>query len=272
MPTYRQNRASSPITKISDVAEQPTIGSVTDGLGFDELRVGFTPNARGGNMFRAVSSPGGLVGNGSTSPIVVGGLTPGTSYTFTVSGANGGTASAASASNTPTGAVVPIATATLSSAGGFDFNNIPQIYQDLELVIYAQYAGNGQFGNYMRLNGGTGQLNATSFGRLFVDASSNTVDQYPNQSDFNLGNMPGVDSTNNFAAIRFYFLNYRNTYSFKTILGRSTNDMNGSGFSFLTNGLSRMYSPITRIEFGTSSYVNLSAGSTATLYGVKSAS
>ena len=35
------------------------------------------------------SSPGGLTGTGSSSPIAVDGLTPGTSYTFTVAATNG---------------------------------------------------------------------------------------------------------------------------------------------------------------------------------------
>lgn len=272
MPTYRSNKTSSSIQKISDIADQPTIGAVTDGLNFDELNVAFTPAATGGRSFKVVSDPGGFTGQSDTSPISVRRLSPGTNYTFTVSGANGGISSSSSVANTPTGAIVPIATATLGSAGGFNFNNIPQIYQDLELVIYCQYAGTGEFGSYLRFNGGLGS-NTTSFGRLYANGSSNAAEQYITQGgDMNLGNMPGTDSTNNFSAQRYYFLNYRNTYSFKTVVARVTNDMNGSGYSFLSSGLVRTYNPITRLEFGASSYINLSANSTATLYGVKSAS
>ena len=72
--------------------------------------VSFTaPAANGGSVitgYTVTSSPGGITATGASSPIVVSGLTNGTSYTFTVHATNAigsGPESTASNSVTPTG-------------------------------------------------------------------------------------------------------------------------------------------------------------------------
>jgi titin len=77
--------------------------------------ISFTPPASNGGspitLYTVTSSPGGLTGTGTASPITVSGLTNGVSYTFTVTATNayGGTTSAASVAVTPTAPSPPTA-------------------------------------------------------------------------------------------------------------------------------------------------------------------
>jgi hypothetical protein len=100
--------ASNSVTPAPTAPGAPTIGTATAGDG--QATVGFTsPASDGGSAilhYTATSSPGGLTGTGSASPITVTGLTNGTHYSFSVTATNAvGTGSASRASNTvtPTG-------------------------------------------------------------------------------------------------------------------------------------------------------------------------
>jgi hypothetical protein len=79
----------------------PTIGSATAGNG--EATVTFTAPSFSKlpiTSYTVTSSPGGLTGTGSSSPITVTGLSNGTAYTFSVTATNAnGTSAASSASN-----------------------------------------------------------------------------------------------------------------------------------------------------------------------------
>ena len=86
----------------SSVAGAPTIGQAT--AGSSQATVAFTPPAiNGGSVitgYTVTSTPGNLVASGPSSPIVVKGLSPGTSYTFVVTAQNSaGTSPASSPSN-----------------------------------------------------------------------------------------------------------------------------------------------------------------------------
>jgi pectate lyase len=101
----------------------PTIGIATAGNG--QASVTFTaPGFTGGAAitgYTVTSSPGGITGTGSASPITVAGLTNGTAYTFTVTATNAasltGSASAASNSVTP-GPVTHVVTTNVDSGVG----------------------------------------------------------------------------------------------------------------------------------------------------------
>ena len=87
-----------------------TMTAPTAAGGNAQATVSFTAPFNGGSpitSYLVTSSPGGFTGSGGSSPIIVGGLTNGVSYTFSATATNAiGTSAASPASNaiTPTGA------------------------------------------------------------------------------------------------------------------------------------------------------------------------
>jgi hypothetical protein len=89
-------------------ADQPSSVSATAGNA--QATVSFTLPAYDGKgvaTYVATSSPGGITGSGSSSPITVTGLTNGTAYTFTVTTVTGYGVSATSGSSNSVTPVVP---------------------------------------------------------------------------------------------------------------------------------------------------------------------
>jgi len=99
----RHSDASAGTTKIVDIPDAPIIGSVTN---LDlSASVSFTNATTGGapSSYTVTSTPGSLVGTGSSSPIIVSGFTLGTAYTFKVRASNStGTSTESSASSSVT--------------------------------------------------------------------------------------------------------------------------------------------------------------------------
>ena len=119
------------------VPGSPTITGVTAGNA--QVTVAFNAPAYTGKSsvtYTATSSPGSFTASGSSSPLVVTGLTNGTSYTFTVR-ANGssGVNSAASSASSSVSPVVPVT-------------------PNVEYVVVAGGGGGGSGGN--DLQGGAG--------------------------------------------------------------------------------------------------------------------
>jgi hypothetical protein len=120
-------------TAIPDVPDAPTIGTATAGAaGSGQATVTYTAAATGGAVttFTATSTPGSITGTGA-SPITVSGLTIGTAYTFTVSGANStGTSPASAASNsiTPT---------EIAQAGYFMGGNANALRSTTEKILFS---------------------------------------------------------------------------------------------------------------------------------------
>jgi hypothetical protein len=89
-----------------NVPDAPT--DVSAVAGNEQATVSFTPPANNGGAaitnYTVTSSPGGITATGASSPIVVTGLTKGTTYTFTVTATNSAGTSTASS---PSAGVIP---------------------------------------------------------------------------------------------------------------------------------------------------------------------
>jgi len=103
---------SSSVTATT-VPQAPSVGTVTSpAVGVFSVSVPFTANANGGkeiSSYSVLSSPSSLTGTGSSSPITVASLAPGTTYTYSVAAINAnGTSSYSSASNSTTTSIMTV--------------------------------------------------------------------------------------------------------------------------------------------------------------------
>jgi len=278
----KSSRVSSPNRKIQDVPELPTITGVSENpTSATALDVAVNLSQFGGRpeVLRATSTPGNIEGiSFGSSPITVNGLTPGTNYNFTVraetnQGANRGATALSAAANTPTGALVPIATVNFS--GNFaNFTNIPQTYQDLRLVYTIRSGAttnDAGKSNQVYFTGLINGVNTQSYSFAFLegDGSTRSAGYFNNQFIVYYGLIPNANATAGiFGSGYVDFLNYRDTNTFKTIITNQGSDTNGSGNVRITANLYRSTAAITSISVSAASVV---AGSTATLYGIKGA-
>jgi hypothetical protein len=162
--------ASNSITATT-VPQAPTVGSISSNTGaVGRMNVPFTAGANGGSTatgFTATSSPGSITGTGSSSPIVVSGLTPGTSYTFTVTATNAnGTSAASSASNsaaasqyscTPHGGSLSGSTCTFNATSNFFYTCNATCSSGTVIGCYTDYGqvvSNGQGCDFFGPGGG----------------------------------------------------------------------------------------------------------------------
>jgi hypothetical protein len=100
------------------VANAPTIGTATAGGGSASVTFTAPADVGGGAItgYSVVSTPGGVIGTGASSPITVSGLTGGTAYTFKVFATNAyGPSPLSAASNS----VTPIPAIGAAFGGGY---------------------------------------------------------------------------------------------------------------------------------------------------------
>ena len=100
VPLGQRHLGNPPSNGGGSAPDAPTIGTATAGV--LSASVAFTPAGSGAaaTSFTATSTPGGITGTNTVSPITVSGLTAGTPYTFTVHATNGtGNSAESSASN-----------------------------------------------------------------------------------------------------------------------------------------------------------------------------
>jgi hypothetical protein len=179
--------------------------------------------------------------------------------------------------NNQFGAMVPIQSATITSTGAFDFANIPQTFQDLRVVLFVRSTNANATGDayVMYFNHGGGlQFTGYSSTNLAGDGSSAVSNRESSTSAIRIpGLIPTTTQTAGiFASISFDILNYRSS-RFKTAILRGAGDTNGAGQTTLTVGLSQNTGAITGLLMATGlGGDHFSAGSTATLYGIRAVS
>ena len=169
----------------------------------------------------------------------------------------------------------PIYTQTLavgSSVNTVNFNNIPQTFTDLKVVISARATGsaNNQ-GMFVQFSGDGGN----NYSDTLLRAVSGSVDSYRNTSTnaFRELEIPNdLCTANTFSSIEMYIPNYANTsYKKQAIidLAKESNSTNAPAMLQLRADLWSNTAAITSIGFGTNiSAPNFSSYSTFSLYGV----
>jgi hypothetical protein len=153
-----------------------------------------------------------------------------------------------------------IATQTLgSAAASVTFSSIPSTYTDLVLVISAQDTTNNSFSLICNSDTGTNYSRT----RLLGDGSVTTSARTTNATSITFNYIGQSGSI--FSASIVSLMNYSNSTTYKTILGRSNAATSGTSAAV---GLWRSTSAINSIEIGT---VSFTAGSTFSLYGIAAA-
>ena len=169
--------ASNSVTAAT-VPDAPTIGSATGGNASATVTF-IAPANNGGSAITAytvTSSPGGLTGTGTTSPIVITGLTNGIAYSFTGTATNAaGTSVASAASNSVTPAIPNV---LYIHADQLD---TPRVITDTNGNVVWQWDNSDPFGNNLPNenpnNAGTFNFNLRFAGQYF-DRETNTHYNY----------------------------------------------------------------------------------------------
>jgi len=150
----------------------------------------------------------------------------------------------------------PIASVTLSSAqSSVTFSGIPQTYTDLVLVTTNTSAG-GLAGVYLgQINGDTGTNYSET--KIFGTGSVAGSDRNQNATGVNIG-LSNSSQCNNI----WYFMNYSNTTTYKTVLARGNS---AAGQTRASVALWRNTAAITSFRIDG---VTFDIGSTFNLYGI----
>jgi len=162
----------------------------------------------------------------------------------------------------------PIATTTLGSAAStITFNSIPNTFTDLRLVWVVRASTTSVF-PYVTFNNDTGTN--YSWTRVYGDGASAASQRNTTRAYIAPQWFTGIsDATDQFNLLTLDIFSYAGS-TYKTALTTSQADKNGSGTVERTVGLWQSTSAINRIDL-TASSSTWAAGTTATLYGIKSA-
>lgn len=159
--------------------------------------------------------------------------------------------------------MIPIATNTLTTAAAsVTFSNLPQGYTDLVLVVNGLGAVNT--GIVLTFNGSTTSYSNTNVGGNGTSAQSNrrTTQQFINLT------YTSYFTTSYNGNIIVNIMNYANTTTYKTVIGRANNASIGAEAMV---GLWSNTSAITSLTVGNDGSGNIGSGTTFTIYGIKAA-
>lgn len=168
-----------------------------------------------------------------------------------------------------TGTYTLIASNTLGSGTAtVTFSSIPGTYTDLILVcsLPASASSNNSDGLRFQLNSDTG----SNYSATWL-TNSGTTPVSSRESSTTRGRFGNVSQTTNDVGTAIgHFLDYANTNTNKTVLGRSGNlNSNGDSNVFTAVSLWRSTAAITSIALSQSSNANFVTGSTFKLYGIE---
>lgn len=247
--------------------------TATDGGTGTTVSVAFTTQT-GATSYTVLSTPGSFTATGSSSPVVVSGLSSGTAYTFQVSATNSqGTGPYSAASNSVTPATPSsfesIATATPSGTNTVSFTSIPSTYKHLQIRISAlTSSGGGSFRG--TLNGDTSSANYIGH---YLDGLGSSVIAGANSGvgwmSFGMTYGGMVTTYPNVTIIDI--IDYASTTKNKTVRSFAGADNNASGGSVdLVSGLWMSTAAVNRVDIVTGSG-QYQTGSVVSLYGIKGA-
>ena len=159
----------------------------------------------------------------------------------------------------------PIATTTLgSAASSITFSSIASTWTDLRVV----FVGTATTAGALRCQFNSDTATNYSITLLYGDGSAAASMNITSQTYMNLSWARQIQTSIPMLATLDIFSYAGSTY--KTALSQLSNDNNGSGATASTVGLWRSTSAITSINLFMSG-TTFQAGTTATLYGIKSA-
>lgn len=169
------------------------------------------------------------------------------------------------------GALVPIGytTVTNSTTSILTFSSIPQVYQDLRMVVSVRGSNNAT----TDLLGFYTQASGTIYSTTHLVGNGSAVSSSREQNLYSAIRpyIAGATATSGiFSSVTIDILNYANTSTYKTFLSRTATDLNGSGNTELTVSLMSSTSAVTTVTIQPQLGSYLASGSTFTLYGIRS--
>lgn len=157
----------------------------------------------------------------------------------------------------------PIATTTLGSAqANYTFSSIPATYTDLVLIVSGRVSTVSQIS--LQFNSNT----ATNYSVTSLYGSGSAAGSGRNSNDVEMVGGFGFFDTTAVSTSIIHIMNYSNTTTFKTAIGRGNST---SHYVHAGVGLWRQTSAINTIKVFVNGGYNWSTGTTFTLYGIKAA-
>jgi hypothetical protein len=167
--------------------------------------------------------------------------------------------------------MVPIERKVLAAAGPIDFQNIPQDYDHLRLIVSPRTEEAGAAGQcFMRFNGDSSAI--YDWQRLYgYGSTANAAEGQASQHFFTFWYpMASTVPTTRFGHADILIPNYRMLTSQKgfTAVGNSPSGGTFNNYAYMFSGLWRSAAAVNRIQLLPQGLGNWSAGSIATLYGI----
>lgn len=167
----------------------------------------------------------------------------------------------------------PIYTQTVGSGGAasITFNNIPQTFNHLRVVVSGRGMNSGTIETmYLRFNGDSSSLYSESM--MYSANTGLFANRYSAQTLTQMiSNVGDTALANTFSNIEIYIPNYKSTSFFKSYTVDCAGANNSTAYEAKRHsnqaGLYRSTSAITSITLGGYS-ANIKQGTTATLYGI----